>query len=149
MKQSFDSFISNFNAMVSSIRENNKLITNGDISKVLESQLVVAESEHKEEYDDILNKKRVNSIFLEIKKMCQSGGKIEYKMDERIISIKRPNSGWKNYRILGLSDILRIYFEIKEDDRYYNFIAVHLSQEEFFVLLQIYHHLYSRDIRYH
>ena len=83
---------------------------------------------------------------MEIKRLCSGFGKIEYKLDhERSLIFIKKGTRWVEYKMIPLDKILKTIFQINVDDEYYNFIAVYLSQEEVFTLIQIYSILSSES----
>lgn len=109
------------------------------MSSYLERVLGEAITLHKKDCDAVFSQKKVFDCLNEIKRFCSSKGKIEYQIDHdsSMISIKK-GARWAEYKLIPLHTILNSFFRINSADKYYNFIAVYLSQEDNFTLIQVY-----------
>lgn len=109
------------------------------MSSYLERVLGEAITLHKKDCDAVFSQKKVFDCLNEIKRFCSSKGKTEYQIDHdsSMISIKK-GARWAEYKLIPLHTILNSFFRINSADKYYNFIAVYLSQEDNFTLIQVY-----------
>ena len=147
MNLQFDEFIKEFNRYVYSIRtKKNEGSDLDNITNELERKLEQAISLYKKECELIFNDRKITPSLMEIKRLCSGFGKIEYKLDhERSLIFIKKGTRWVEYKMIPLDQILKTIFQINVDDEYYNFIAVYLSQEEVFTLIQIYSILSSES----